>query len=186
MRLGWGCGRILERRTCRQRATASAQPWSIPQMAKVQVKPCPQAAQQHGDYQAQVGHDLGALAGDGEVQVVAQPVGEADVPAAPELGDVDGEVGPVEVARQFDAQQQPCAARDVGVAGEIEVELQRVGVDRQERLRAAIEVGRVEDAVDQVIGQKSAIRVFLTRPSAMRKKARRRWSGRARAAWRTA
>ena len=35
--------------------------------------------------------------GEGEVEVVAEPVGEGDVPTAPEVGEVEGAVGAVEV-----------------------------------------------------------------------------------------
>ena len=49
----------------------------------------------------------------------------------------------------------PAPRGDIGVAGEIEIELQRVGVDREQGFGAAIEVGRVEDAVDQILGEVS-------------------------------
>ena len=42
---------------------------------------------------------------------------------------------------------------DIGVAGEIVIELQRVGVDGDQRFGARVELGQVEDAVDQILGQ---------------------------------
>src|SRR5690606_16779364 len=48
----------------------------------------PQAAEQHGDEQVQVGAGRPtAVAAERDVEVVAQPRRQTDVPAAPELGD---------------------------------------------------------------------------------------------------
>ncbi len=60
----------------------------------------PQAAEQH-DYDGV--HVVRALplagTGQGEVKVVAEPVGEGDVPAAPDVGDGDGPIRPIEIVR---------------------------------------------------------------------------------------
>jgi hypothetical protein len=114
----------------------------------------PEAAQQHGDRQVDVRHDLGALAGQRKVEIIAQPVGEADVPTAPEFGEIGAPIRPVEIRRQADSQQLRAAAGDVGIAGKVELQLQGVGVDRQQNFGAAIQLGSVEHAIDEVFGQK--------------------------------
>ena len=91
--------------------------------------------------------------GEGEVDVVAEPVGEGDVPAAPEVGEVEGAVGAVEVVGEGEAKELADAHGDVGVAGEVEVDLEGVGVDADEDLGSAVEGGGVEDAVGDVVGE---------------------------------
>src|ERR1019366_4592912 len=83
----------------------------------------------------------------------AQPVGKADVPATPEFGEIGAAIRPVEIRRQADSQQLRAAAGDVGIAGEVEVQLEGVGVDRQQNLGAAVEFGRIEHAIHESIGQ---------------------------------
>ncbi len=49
------------------------------------------------------------------------------MPAAPELGDRAAGIGPVEVLGEADAEHPRHADRHVGIAGEVEIDLQRVG-----------------------------------------------------------
>ena len=57
------------------------------------------------------------------VEVVAKPRRERDVPAPPELGDVAGEVRRLEVRHELDAKELGGADGDVAVSGEIPVDL---------------------------------------------------------------
>ena len=75
------------------------------------------------------------------------------MPTAPEFGEIGAPIRPVEIRRQADSQQLRAAAGDVGIAGEVEIQLQGVGVDRHENLCAAIELGSVEHAIHEVFGQ---------------------------------
>ena len=84
------------------------------------------------------------------LDVVAQPERKAHVPAAPELADVGGKVGPAEIFGQLQAEQQANAERDVRVPGEVEEELERVAVHGGESFEAGVKGGRVEDARDEV------------------------------------
>ena len=52
------------------------------------------------------------------------------MPALPERGDVTGLVGAVEIQRKFDVQHAGQPDRHVGVAGKVEVDLQRIGQGR--------------------------------------------------------
>ena len=85
----------------------------------------PQSAEQHGQHQVAVGAP-GAVAAAAErnVQIVAQPAGERDVPAPPEVGDAGGQVRAAEIDREMKAEQLRHADRHVGIAGEIEIDLQ--------------------------------------------------------------
>ena len=108
----------------------------------------PESAQQHDDRQVHVGADAPlAVAAERHVQIVAQPRRQRNVPAAPELGDRLRAVGRVEVLREHEAEHQAEADRHVGVAAEIEVDLERVRgdavprVDQTQRARFERKVG---------------------------------------------
>ena len=68
-----------------------------------------------------------------DVEIIAQKTQERQVPAAPEILHRRGEVGPVEIFGPAEPEPEPEAARDVRVAGEIEINLQRVEPDVGER-----------------------------------------------------
>src|ERR1019366_7238360 len=96
---------------------------------------------------------LGAFTGQREVEIIAQPVGKTDVPAAPEFGDIAAAVRAVEIQRQAGSQQLRAAAGGGGIAGGGAVQLEGVGVDGQQNLGAAIKLGGIEDAIHQGFGQ---------------------------------
>ncbi len=75
------------------------------------------------------------------------------MPAAPEVGEVEGLIGAVEVVGDGEAEEKAEAHGDVGVAGEVEVDLEGVGVDADEDFGSAVEGGGVEDAVGDVVGE---------------------------------
>src|SRR4029077_20443618 len=56
----------------------------------------------------------------------------------------------IEIRRQLDAQQQCRAQRDIGIAGKVVIDLERVSVHRHQNLSACIEVRKVEHPVHQV------------------------------------
>ena len=90
--------------------------------------PVPEPAQQHGRHQIDGAARLAmAVAAQRDVEMVAQEMAQRDVPAAPELHDRGGFVRAVEVDRQAEAQTAGQAQRHVGIAREIEEDLQRVG-----------------------------------------------------------
>ncbi len=75
----------------------------------------------------EVGEEAGmAVAAEGYVEVVAQPVGERHVPAAPEVGGIGGFVGRVEVGGQVEAHHHGHADGYVGVAREVGIDLHGV------------------------------------------------------------
>ena len=76
------------------------------------------------------------------------------MPAVPELLQVGRLIGAVEVGGEREAEEEGRADGDVGVAGEVAVDLDGVAVDGGERLDAGVEFRGVEDPVDQVEGQR--------------------------------
>ena len=83
------------------------------------------------------------------------------MPTAPEVGEVEGAVGAVEVVGEGEAKELADAHGDVGVAGEVEVDLKGVGIDADEDLGPAVEGGGVEDAVGDVVGEEVSDEEFL-------------------------
>ena len=67
-----------------------------------------------------------AAHGQAGIDVGGEEARHGHVPAAPEVGDVGGLEGRVEIQRQLDAEDRGQADRHVGIAGEVEVELQRI------------------------------------------------------------
>ena len=89
------------------------------------VRAVPETRQQEDD--EGVPDDLGlrdATAAQGDVDIIPEPSRQADVPPAPELGDVATEVGYVEVAHQLDPEELRRSDGDVGVAREVAVDLE--------------------------------------------------------------
>ena len=88
----------------------------------------PEPAEHHGDHQVDIAQDAAvAVAAERDVEIVAQELRQRHVPAPPEIDDAGGLVGRIEIERQEDAEHQRNADRHVGIAGEIEIELERIG-----------------------------------------------------------
>ena len=79
-------------------------------------------------------------------EVVPQPRGEGDVPAAPEVGEGVGLVGGVEVLGDGKAEHEANADGHVGVGAEVEVDLQGVGEESVPCVERA-DGGRVEAGI---------------------------------------
>ena len=105
-----------------------------------------------------------AAAAERDVQIVAQPRRERDVPVAPELAGGADEVREAEVHVELDAQQLRDAARDVRVAGEVAVDLQRerVGAEQDlERRSRGVPASKIASATGPTL---SATNIFLKSP----------------------
>ena len=95
---------------------------------KSQKKGIQDYLRQHDDQEIRVGTPRPlAVAAQRQVEVVAQPGRERDVPAAPEVRERFGPVGRVEVLGQHEPEHQGEPDRHVRVAAEVEVDLERVG-----------------------------------------------------------
>src|ERR1043166_8205542 len=100
----------------------------------------PQPAEEHGDGEIAQGFQPPfALATERNVEIVAQPTRQRDVPALPEFRGRGREIGREEIARQLDAEQLGDAAGDVGIGGKIAVDLPGES-DHEDIADAAVEI----------------------------------------------
>ena len=84
----------------------------------------PETGENHGDEQIARGFPLAMRASaERDVQVIAKPGAQADVPAAPEILKTIGEEGLAEIDHEVEAEQLSAAARDVAVTAEISINL---------------------------------------------------------------
>src|SRR5437870_4356533 len=154
---------------------------------EVVAGPVPESAEQHRQEKVSVLFDPAfAIAAERYVKVVAQPAGERDMPAPPELRDVRRAVGVVEVFRQFEAEETRDTDRHRGVADEIEIAL-RVEAECGADQGAIVEGrGRLENRVygggetireyaftdqaddDELQGDDQIARIELRRPLGLR------------------
>ena len=104
----------------------------------------PEAGERPDDEQAPQKPRLTAAApAEGDIEVIAEPGAERDVPSAPELGDRTRAVGQIEVARNGEAEHPAKAHGHEGVAGEVEIELQAVAHRTEPRQRCG-EIGEAD------------------------------------------
>ncbi|MNF82187.1 hypothetical protein D3C84_644870 [compost metagenome] len=88
----------------------------------------PEAGDGHGQEQVAVGFPgTATVTAQRNVQIVAQPTGQRQMPASPEVLDAARKIGAVEVLGEVKAQHQAQADGHGAVAGEVEKQLQRVG-----------------------------------------------------------
>ena len=89
--------------------------------------PCsavPESAEEHGKGQVDVGAGGAFLvATERDVEVVAEPCGEGDVPALPEVGEADGSVGVAEVVLNGETEAEGDTDGAGGVAREVAEDL---------------------------------------------------------------
>ena len=141
----------------------------------------PQASEEHREDEIEIRARLAAaVSAERDVEVFAQPGGERDVPAPPEVGDGFGAVRSVEIFREDEAEHEAESDRHVGVAAEVEVDLERVArhadpcFERAARERVECGVGdlsarvREEDFFCQPHEEeRGAAREFFTRERAL-------------------
>ena len=93
----------------------------------------PQPAQEHCDDEIDILPQLAfAVAAQGDINVVANPCGERDVPAPPKVGDAHRAIRCVEVDGEMEAQQQSNANGHIAIATEIAIDLQRVAINTEQ------------------------------------------------------
>ena len=88
----------------------------------------PQSADKHDGHEVHVSSQCAfAISAQRHVDVVAQEARQRHVPAAPEVDDVRGPVRRIEICGKLDAEHAGQPDRHLGIAGEIEIDLERVG-----------------------------------------------------------
>ena len=97
----------------------------------------PQPAEQHREDQVAAHGDRSlARSAERDVEVIAEPARQRDVPTPPEVADRRRGVGRVEVVGEAEPEKQRDADRDVGISAEVRPDLDRIGVDREKGVRA--------------------------------------------------
>ena len=96
-----------------------------------------------------------------DVEIVAQPARQADMPAPPEILQRCGAIGLVEIVRESIAEQGRDADRHVAIGREVAIDLDRIAISRGEQVEAAMRAGIEEDAVDQAGGELGGDHRFL-------------------------
>ena len=95
------------------------------------------------------------VASEGNVEVVAEPRRERDMPAAPEFLDAATKIRCLEVVGQREAHSQRTAQGDAGIAEEVAVNLERVEEHGQQHIATAIHFGagiHIVDECSHVVG----------------------------------
>src|SRR4051794_15046888 len=84
----------------------------------------PKTTNQHGHHQVRLG-PYGALAitPQGNVQIVAQPTRQGNMPALPKIGETYSSIGKMEVVVEHEAKAQRDPNGAGGIAREVEVDL---------------------------------------------------------------
>lgn len=111
----------------------------------------PQATQKHGDDEISVLPYLPlTVAAQGYIEVIAQPTGKRDMPAAPELRYGCRLIGRVEVHVEMKAQQQSNADSHIAISGEVAIDLKRIAVNTHEVFHARIQSRIIKDTLHKV------------------------------------
>jgi hypothetical protein len=105
----------------------------------------PEAADQHDDPEIGIAADRAfSISAERNVDVIAQETRQRHVPAPPEFDDVARLVGRIEIGREFHAEHARQANRHVGIAREIEIDLEGVGKGPRpgdEEMNVLVEIG---------------------------------------------
>src|SRR3954471_12030725 len=87
----------------------------------------PQSADEKYENEISISLIAAALvAAERDIEIVAQPLRQTDVPAAPKLGNRACNIGQTEIARKCKPKRKPEPDRHVGIAAKIEIYLDRV------------------------------------------------------------
>ena len=116
----------------------------------------PQTAEQEDDHDVErPTANAHTTAAKGDIEIVAEPAGERDVPAVPELADATAEVGGAEVVHEVVAHGLGAAEGDGAVAEEVAIDLERVEEQTQRNGSTAVLLRVGPDGIDidgEVVG----------------------------------
>ena len=117
----------------------------------------PESTEDHGDHQVSVGKEARApAAAEGDVKEIAQEARQRHVPAPPEVPKAGCAVWAVEVLGEHESHQQGQPDGNVGVAGEVAVDLRGIGVGGQQHVGRVVGLRHAEHGIDhrpaEVIG----------------------------------
>ena len=99
----------------------------------------PETTQQHGDHQVAANEPNAAtVAAQADVEIVAQPARQRDMPAPPEILQRGGPVWLIEIAREAIAEQRRQPHRHIGIGREIAVDLHGIAIGTQREIKAGL------------------------------------------------
>ena len=118
---------------------------------KIEAGSVPQSAKQHGDNKVHILSYLAlSVASERDIDVVANPRRQRNVPPPPEVSNAVAFVRSVEVHRKAETQQQCNADGHVAIAAEVAVNLHGITVYSQQIFEARVKRWVVKDAVNKV------------------------------------
>ena len=125
---------------------------------EVQVRAVPEPGREPDDQQIEDhAPAAAAAAAEREIQIVAEPRAERDVPPAPELRHAQREIRAAEVLRQVEAEHPADADGHERVAPEVKIELERIrkrGHPRQRRREALkADRGHIAPEAAELVGE---------------------------------
>src|ERR1700733_6152537 len=93
----------------------------------------PQAAKKHRDHQVPVRHPrLGAaISAEGDIEIITKAGRKRDMPAAPEVRNINGFIWRIEVLRQADSKKVAETHGHIAVARKIKIQL--VGISEHDK-----------------------------------------------------
>src|SRR5690554_4264589 len=119
--------------------------------------PCramPDAAEKHGEEEIAIGlHLAAAIATQWYIEIVAEPGGERDVPAPPEILKARRTVGLVEVIEKAIAKQRRNADGNVAIARQVAIDLHGIAINADEKIKRTHHSGIKENRVHQFGGE---------------------------------
>ena len=111
----------------------------------------PQAAEQHRCHQREVGTRLAmAIAAQRNVEVIAQPRRQGDVPAPPEIREADRRIGETEVVWHRETQAHRRADRGGGITSEVAEDLPAESERTEPRIQRARDLVAVVDRLGRL------------------------------------
>ena len=69
---------------------------------------------------------LYAVSSEGDIQVVAKPAAERNMPAAPELRYACGDIRIVEIFTKTESENAPQSYRHIGISGKVKIDVQHI------------------------------------------------------------
>src|SRR5262245_48730649 len=98
----------------------------------------PQASEQHGGEKVHISsRHTTAISPQTDVQIIAEPTGETDMPAMPKLPNISRCIRQVEVENELESEPTSRAAGNVGITGKIAIDLNGKGEGCEDNHRAA-------------------------------------------------
>lgn len=115
---------------------------------------CEEGHSHEGASEYEIGCNGGvAVAANGDIEIILQPVGERHVPAFPKACGVGGLVGRIEVFGQVESHKHGHADGDIGIAREVGIDLEGIYEEGAEILEGGVENRIVEHAIHEADGK---------------------------------